>query len=145
MFTAAGKCRLQVEGTCIGNQISPILSGLPVLMAERQFLLSLPTTLSSSFLSLRYVDSRLLLGPTATLQSEQLKTFCDPHFYDGILLETVSDHQWLGFTIDAKSRQQLSTFQRSPGRFVRQQVRGPGSSIRLLFSSIADSPVRLPP
>ena len=38
VFTAAGKCRLQVEGTCIGNQISPILSGLPVLMAERQFL-----------------------------------------------------------------------------------------------------------
>ena len=32
------------------------------------------------------------------------KVFCDPHFYDGILLETVSDHQWLGFTIDAKAR-----------------------------------------
>ena len=75
---AAGKCRLQVEGTCIGNQISPILSGLPVLMAKRQFLLSLPTTLSSSFLFLRYVDNRLLLAPTATLQSEQLKAFCDP-------------------------------------------------------------------
>ena len=67
VFTAAGKCRLQVEGTCIGNQISPILSGLPVLMAERQFLLSLPATLSSSFLLLRYVlDNRLLLGPSAT-------------------------------------------------------------------------------
>ena len=36
VFTAAGKCRLQVEGTCIGNQISPILSGLPVLLAERE-------------------------------------------------------------------------------------------------------------
>ena len=104
VFTAAGKCRLQVEGTCIGNEISPILSGLPVFMAERQFLLSLPTTVSWSFLFLRYVDNRLLLGPTATLQSEQLKAFCDPHFYDGILLETVSDHQWLGFTIDAKAR-----------------------------------------
>ena len=49
-------------------------------MAERHFLLSLPTSLSSSFLFLRYVDNRLLLGPTATLQSEQLKAFCDPHF-----------------------------------------------------------------
>ena len=49
-------------------------------MAERQFLLSLPTTLSSPFLFLRYVDNRLLLGPTATLQSEQLKAFCDPRF-----------------------------------------------------------------
>ena len=45
-----------------------------------------------------------MLGPASTLQSEQLKAFCDPHFYDGILLETVSDHQWLGFTIDAKAR-----------------------------------------
>ena len=34
-----------------------------------------------------------------------------------------------------KPGQQLSTFQRSPGRFVRQQV-------RRLVSSIADSPVR---
>ena len=42
IFTAAGKCRLQKEGTCIGNQISPVLSGLPVLMAEQTFLKSLP-------------------------------------------------------------------------------------------------------
>ena len=35
IFTAAGKCRLQKEGTCIGNQISPVLSGLPVVMAEQ--------------------------------------------------------------------------------------------------------------
>eukprot|EP00439_Symbiodinium_sp_Y106_P044044 s2796_g5.t1 len=42
VFTAAGKCRLQIEGTCIGNQISPvgpILAGLPVLMAEKSFLI----------------------------------------------------------------------------------------------------------
>ena len=45
VFTAAGKCRLQVEGTCIGNQISPILSGLPVLLAERAFLSSLPAAI----------------------------------------------------------------------------------------------------
>ena len=35
VFTAAGKCRLQIDGTCIGNQISPILAGLPVLIAEK--------------------------------------------------------------------------------------------------------------
>ena len=83
VFTAAGKCRFQIEGTCIGNQISPILSGLPVLMAEKKFLESLPTTLSSSFVFLRYVDNRLLLGPTATLESEQLTAFCDPTFTMG--------------------------------------------------------------
>ena len=38
VFTAAGRCRLQKEGTCVGNQISPVLSGLPVLMAEQTFL-----------------------------------------------------------------------------------------------------------
>ena len=42
IFTAAGKCRLQKEGRCIGNQISPVLAGLPVLMAEQPFLKSLP-------------------------------------------------------------------------------------------------------
>ena len=123
VFTAAGKCRLQVEGTCIGNQISPVLSGLPVLMAERQFLLSLPTTLSSFLLFLRYVHNRFLLGPSATLQSEQLKAFRDPHFYDGILLETVSDHQWLGFTIDAKARTATFNLPEKPW-----QIRSPASA-----------------
>ena len=37
IFTAAGKCRLQKEGTCIGNQISPVLSGLPVLMPAMSY------------------------------------------------------------------------------------------------------------
>ena len=104
VFTAAGKCRLQVEGTCIGNQISPILSGLPVLLAERAFLSSLPAAISSSLLFLRYVDNRLILGPKTALQSQALQQFCDPHFYQGIVLERVSDHQWLGFTIDAAAR-----------------------------------------
>ena len=108
VFTAAGKCRLQVEGTCIGNQISPILSGLPVLLAERHFLSSLPAALSSSLLFLRYVDNRLILGPKTSLQSPQMQRFCDSHFYQGIVLETVSDHQWLGFTIDAAA--QTATF-----------------------------------
>ena len=108
-------------------------------MAERQFLLSLPTTLSSSFLFLRYADNRLLFGPTSTLQSEQLKAFCGPHFYDGILLETVSDHEWLGFSIDAKARTATFDSFASKCRILE------ASSIRRLFSSIADSPVRLAP
>ena len=76
-----------------------------------------------------------LLGPTATLQSEQLKAFCDPHFYDGILLETVSDHQWLGFAIDAKARD--SNFQPSrealADSFASKCRILEASSIRLLF------------
>ena len=122
VFTAAGKCWLQVEGTCIGNQISPILSGLPVLLAERQFLSSLPTAISSSLLFLRYVDNRLILGPKAALQSQQMQHFCDPHFYQGIVLERVSDHQWLGFTIDATARTATFNMPEQPW-----QLRSPAS------------------
>ena len=50
VFIAAGRCRLQKEGTCVGNQISPVLSGLPVLMAEQTFLKSLPAAVMSSML-----------------------------------------------------------------------------------------------
>ncbi|CAE7203288.1 unnamed protein product [Symbiodinium sp. CCMP2592] len=123
VFTAAGKCRQQVEGTCIGNQISPILSGLPVLLAERQFLQSLPTAIQSSFLFLRYVDNRLILGPQKILLSSQLRRFCDPNFYDGIQLETVSDHQWLGLTICAKTRSATFNLPEQPW-----QIRSPNSA-----------------
>ena len=68
------------------------------------FLSSLPAELSSLLLFLRYVDNRLILGPEATMHSQQMQRFCDPGFYQGIGLETVSDHQWLGFTIDAAAR-----------------------------------------
>ena len=33
-----------------------------------------------------------------------MQHFCDPHFYQGSVLEAASDHQWLGFTIDAAAR-----------------------------------------
>ena len=100
IFTAAGKCRLQKEGTCIGNQSSPILSGLPVLMAEQTFLKSLPHAIFSSFLFLRYVDNRLILAPSHILQQPQIQQFCLPDFYKGIQLESVEDHQ----ALDAPAR-----------------------------------------
>ena len=101
MFTAAGKCRIQKEGTCIANQISPVLSGLPVLMAEQTFLKSLPHAVFSSLLLSRHVDSRLILAPSLTFQNPHIRDFCRPDFYKGIQLESVEDHQWLGLTIDA--------------------------------------------
>ena len=95
-------------------------------MAERQF-----SSASASYVvlvfSVSHVGSRLLLGPTATLQSEQLKAFCDPHFYDGILLETVSDHQWLGFTMDAKARTATFNLPEKPW-----QIRSPASAATCL-------------
>ena len=140
VFTAAGKCRLQVEGTCIGHQISPILSGLPALLAERHFLSSLPAALSSSLLFLRYVDNRLILGPKTLLQSPH------PHFYQGIALETVSDHQWLGFTIDPAAR--TATFN-TPEKPCQLHSPASAGSWKLAtsgyFPCIFDSPVHLAP
>ena len=65
---------------------------------------SLPAAVMSSMLFLRYVDNRLLLAPAAIFQDPLIQAFCNPSFYKGIQLESVTDHQWLGFTIDALSR-----------------------------------------
>ena len=116
ILTAAGKCRLQKEGTCIGNQISPVLSGLPVLMAEQTFSKSVPHVIFSSFLFLRYVDNRLILAPSHILQQSQIKKLW-------IQLESVEDHQWLGFTIDAPARTATFSLPTKPG-----QVRSPASA-----------------
>ena len=123
VFTAAGRRRLQREGTCIGNQISPVLSGLPVLMAEQTFLKSLPVAIMSSMLFLRYVDNRLLLAPSAVFQDPLIQAFCAPSFYKGIQLESVTDHQWLGFTIDAPARTAQFNTPAQPW-----QVRSPASA-----------------
>ena len=73
-------------------------------MAEQTFLKSLPVAIMSSTLFLRYVDNRLLLAPSAMFQDPLIQAFCDPSFYEGIQLESVTDHQRLGFTIDAPAR-----------------------------------------
>ena len=73
-------------------------------MAEQTFLKSLPAAVMSSMLFLRYVDNRRLLAPAAIFQDPLIQAFCKPSFYKGIQLESVTDHQWLGFTIDAPSR-----------------------------------------
>ena len=143
VFTAAGKCRLQVEGTCIGNQISPILSGLPVLLAERAFLSSLPAAIPSSLLFLRYVDNRLILGPRAALQSQQSSTFVIPTFTKGLFLKECQIINGL-FTIDAAAR--TATFNmpeqpwqlRSPARAGSWKLATSG-----YFPCIFDSPVLL--
>ena len=123
VFTAAGRCRLQKEGTCVGNQISPVLSDLPVLMAEQTFLKPLPAAVMSSMLFLRYVDNRLLLAPAAVFQDPLIQAFCNPSFYKGIQLESVTDHQWLGFTIDAPSRTARFNMPAQPW-----QIRSPASA-----------------
>ena len=123
IFTAGGKCRLQKEGTCIGDQISAVLSALPVLMAEQTFLKSLPRAMFALFLFLRYVDNSLILAPSHILQQPQTEKFCLPDFYEGIQLESVEDHQWLEFTIDAPARTATFNLPTKPW-----QVRSPANA-----------------
>ena len=52
-----------------------------------------------------------------------MQQFCDPHFYQGIVLERVSDHQWLGFTIDAAARTATFNMPEQPW-----QIRSPASA-----------------
>ena len=106
IFTAAGGCWVQHQGTCIGNQISPVLSNLPVLLSEHEWRARANSSLcADELLFLRYVDNRLILTPKSVLQVPVVQEFCHANFYkDSIQLESVDDHKWLGFVIDAKCR-----------------------------------------
>ena len=64
-----------------------------------------------------------ILGPKAASQSQQMQHFCDPHFYQGIVLERASDHLWLGFTIDATARTATFNMPEQPW-----QLRSPASA-----------------
>ena len=79
VFTTLGLMFRQHRGTCIGNQISPVLGSLPVIEIQResywqyewrQFLNSVnyfDATLSELFIR-RYVDNRLLLVDSSLLE-----------------------------------------------------------------------------
>ena len=82
IFTAAGKCRLQKEGTCVGNLISPVLSGLPVLLAEQRFVKSLPYAVCS-FLFLRYVANRLIVAAVYYLPEPSDSGILQPFILQG--------------------------------------------------------------
>ena len=69
------------------------------------------------------MDNRLILAPSHILQQSQIKKFCLPDFYQGIQLESVEDHQWLGFTIDAPARTATLNLPTKPW-----QVRSPASA-----------------
>ena len=54
---------VQHRGTCIGNQISPILSVLPVLQKEVAWRSTFPGVYCDAALITRCVDNRLVLAP----------------------------------------------------------------------------------
>ena len=114
VFTTLGLMFRQHRGTCIGNQISPVLSSLPVIQREScwqrewaQFLTSSRffDTQQAELFICRYVDNRLLLADVSILEHQCLQDFCNLSFYGGtIQLEEVTNHQFLGFRLDVVNR-----------------------------------------
>ena len=114
VFTTLGLLFRQHRGTCIGNQISPVLSSLPVIQREScwqrewtQFLSSAQffDTKASEIFICRYVDNRLVLCDENFLSHQCLKDFQHLSFYGGtIQLEEVTNRQFLGFRLNAANR-----------------------------------------
>ena len=114
VFTTLGLLFRQHRGTCFGNQISPVLSSLPVFQRESswqreraQFLESARffDTAASQLFICRYVDNRLILCDETALSHQCLKDFQNLSFYGGtIQLEEVTNHQFLGCRLNAANR-----------------------------------------
>ena len=118
VFLATGVVFRQIRGTCIDNQLSPVLSSLPVLQRERMWRSSWQSQLADGILHerhhentfiCRYVDNRLILSTDEALRSPLLYEFVQLNFYgkfagDSIQLEEVTDHRFLGFHLNAAER-----------------------------------------
>ena len=100
-FTTLGKCYRQVQGTSMGNQVSPILSSLSVVAFERAWLHTHATALSrlrSKILVLCYVDNRAIFLHEDLLQCSQFRDLVSLDFYPKpIQLEDEQRSDFLGF------------------------------------------------
>ena len=90
IFTATGSRCKQLEGTRVGNHMSPNYVSPTVADSSE----SPPQHPSSDFAGaafFRYVDNRLPLWPEGILQHPMLKSVFSPEFYQGIQLEKIED------------------------------------------------------
>ena len=109
IFHVAGHSFRQTHGTAIGNQISPVLSGISVSKVEHDWACLHPTLLKHVTV-VRYVDNRYIRAPESILShSDLLRDFqelCHKDFYiPPVELEPVKDpEEFLGFKISPKER-----------------------------------------
>eukprot|EP00439_Symbiodinium_sp_Y106_P071233 s3851_g12.t1 len=103
VFVVNHRCFQQVRGTCIGNQISPVLSSLPVILRERVWKQSLQAQLMPQGLRMhhlfmcRYVGNRLVLCDSQVSGGNAMREFLHSGFYgSSIELEEVTDHSFFG-------------------------------------------------
>lgn len=110
IFHVCGLSFRQTHGTAIGNQISPVLSGISVSKTEHQWALN-HHQLLHHVLVVRYVDNRLILAPDHVVDDpvlhRQFLELCDSDFYKHpVELEPVKNNEeFLGFMISPSSRQ----------------------------------------
>ena len=108
-FTTLGKCYRQVQGTSMGNQVSPILSSLSVMAYERAWLhihSTLLSQLSSKVLVLLYVDNRAIFIHEDLLQCSGMCELASLDFYPKpIQLEDEEHNEFLGFRINPQCRE----------------------------------------
>ena len=81
-FTTLGKCYRQVQGTSIGNQVSPILSSLSIVAYERAWLHTHETLLS------RLPANFLCCVMWTTVQFSVMKIYCSVLDYSNWLVLT---------------------------------------------------------
>ena len=111
VFQALGQTWQQIQGTGIGNQISPILANIPITLHEvnwqqafQQQLHHLQTA-HGPYIFLRYVDNRMIIAPQPTFNSLPFRTLALHDFYQlPIQLELVGDSHFLGFTLHLANR-----------------------------------------
>ena len=132
VFTTLGLMFRQHRGTCIGNQISPVLSSLPVIQRESrwqrewtQFLSSAKffDTQQAELFICRYVDNRLLLADFSILEHQCLKDFRHLSFYGGtIQLEEVTNNQLLGFRLNVTNTRSAGSWSSRVSGFLSRKA-----------------------
>ena len=119
-FTAVGNTYRQIRGTCMGNQISPILSEIAVAAVE----VAWSRAWSSQFVGhrifhcWRYVDNRVLLMSQSSKAHSAVQSFLHSDFYGPpVQLELVEDNRFLGFDVVPESRQIKYILPKNDGKF----------------------------
>ena len=111
VFQALGQTWQQIQGTGIGNQISPILANIPITLHEVNWQQAFQQPLQrleaahGPYIFLRYVDNRMIIAPQPTFSSLPFQTLALHDFYQlPIQLELVGDSHFLGFTLNLDNR-----------------------------------------
>ena len=105
IFTACNVQWKQREGTSIGNQISPLLSALPVIATEIGWLTLCSSPRLQPFLPIRYVDNRFIMYAFSQRKVPALQTLFSTWFYGSpIELEDIGTQEVLGFLVSPSDR-----------------------------------------